>query len=131
MKITMLTPPIAAVSVPSAAPDEALDARVDLATGTDVESVPSVPQLQDLRTQYYDFSFYPEEIFGNVPDGFVLEDQSLEMLCHWHRKAIEAADRPGTDDETLSEYCQMKNKILGAILAAPVSRVGQVAAKRG
>lgn len=82
------------------------------------------------------FPEYPLEIFGWLPDGFVLEEQQIEMLCFWHRKAIEVIDQfldgapyNAATDEKLDDYCQIKNRILWAILSAPVSMARQVAAK--
>jgi hypothetical protein len=82
------------------------------------------PALSEFRAQY-------EDIFGKVPPGITLENQLIEMLCHWHRKAIEAISQAATgiDDETFDHYCGIKNRILGAILSAPASTAAQVAAK--
>ncbi|MGR4929274.1 hypothetical protein ACIPUD_21115 [Bradyrhizobium sp. CAR08] len=127
-----------AVALPSrsGAGDQAPVALAGRTADTDAESAPSAPvPLQELRSQCeYDYSDYPE-IFGKVPGGFVLEGQSIEMLCHWHRKAIDAVDRL-TDrpdyqptDEEVDDYCQLKNKILGAILSGRAATAGQVAAQ--
>jgi hypothetical protein len=80
---------------------------------------------------------YPPEIFGKLPDGFVLEKQSIEMLCFWHRKAIEVVnamqDAPdGVSSaawEDFTAYCEIKNNILAATLSAHAVRPGQVAAQ--
>ncbi|MEZ2146375.1 hypothetical protein AAE026_29380 [Bradyrhizobium sp. DN5] len=70
---------------------------------------------------------YPPEISGKLPEGFVLEGQPIEILCFWHRKAIEVIDHlpnvglkvcPRATDERLDFYCGIKNRILGAILSA-------------
>jgi hypothetical protein len=75
------------------------------------------------------FPEYPPEIFGKVPEGFVLEEQQIEMLCFWHRKAIEVLDRPIEDDEELTAFCEIKNRILGAILSVRPATAGRVAAQ--
>ena len=75
------------------------------------------------------FPEYPPEIFGKLPAGFVLEEQGIEMLCFWHRKAIDVIDRPIDDDDELSAFSAIKNRILGAVLSARPSTSGQVAAQ--
>lgn len=83
------------------------------------------------------FPEYPPEIFGQLPDGFVLEEQPIELPCFWHRKAITVIDEfldGATDgeaiDEKLAAYRGSKNRIIfDAILPAPASIVRQVAAK--
>jgi hypothetical protein len=78
---------------------------------------------------------YPPEIFGKRPGGFILEEQPIEMLCFWHQKANVVIDELPNEgnyqaiDERLSVFCNIKHRILAAILAAPASRAGQVAAK--
>jgi hypothetical protein len=118
-----------AVALPSRsnAEDQEPVALTDVSTKTDDFSP---VRLHDLRMQYeYDLTDFPE-IFGKVPAGFTLQGQRIEMLCYWHRKAIEVIDQlSGGDDEELNDYCGLKNRILGYVLSAPASRVGQVAAK--
>jgi hypothetical protein len=82
------------------------------------------------------FPEYPPEIFGKLPDGFVLDNQPIEMLCFWHRKAIDVIDQflarsPDSEarDEGLAAYCEIKNRILAAVLSAHAARPGQVAAQ--
>ncbi|KRR06822.1 hypothetical protein CP49_01575 [Bradyrhizobium valentinum] len=69
----------------------------------------------------HDWSFpeYPPEIFGKLPEGFVLEEQQIEMLCFWHRKALEAVDQlENPSDEELNARCGIKNRIFQAILSS-------------
>jgi hypothetical protein len=78
------------------------------------------------------FPEYPPEIFGKLPDGFVLENQQIEMLCFWHRKAIEVLNErsdEGITDEELDGYCAIKNRILEAVLSARAATSRQVAAQ--
>lgn len=79
------------------------------------------------------FPEYPPEIFGKLPDGFVLQEQGIEMLCFWHRRAIEVLDERseggGIADEELDDYCAIKNRILEAVLSARAATSGQVAAQ--
>jgi hypothetical protein len=78
------------------------------------------------------FPEYPPEIFGKLPEGFVLEEQGIEMLCFWHRKAIEVLrerSEDGIADEELNDYCAIKNRILEAVLSARAATSGQVAAQ--
>jgi hypothetical protein len=82
------------------------------------------------------FPEYPPEIFGKLPEGFVLEEQQIEMLCFWHQKAIDvikeflaAAPATTSTDEKLTAYCGIKNRILGAVLATRPATSGQVAAQ--
>ncbi|MGY4505249.1 hypothetical protein ACVWYH_009206 [Bradyrhizobium sp. GM24.11] len=72
------------------------------------------------------FPEYPPEIFGTLPEGFILEEQQIEMLCFWHRKAMDIFDRP-MDDEELSAFGAINNRILGAILSARPAVPAQVA----
>jgi hypothetical protein len=103
---------------------------------TQADSVHSTPPVSAPISQKQSAGEYPAEIFGKLPEGFVLEEQQIEVLCFWHRKAIEviseflagASDRPATD-EKLDAYCQTKNRILEVILSARASRAGQVAAQ--
>lgn len=122
---------------PSDAEDQALVGLAGRDTAPEAESAPAVPlRLQDLRMQYeYDCSDYPE-IFGKVPAGFVLEGQPIELLCHWHRTAIDVIDRffakePDSEakDEKFTVYCQIKNSILGSILSGHASTPRQVASQ--
>ena len=53
------------------ASDQALVAVADLA----MSGEPAKPQARP------EIGEYPPEIFGKLPDGFVLEKQSIEMLC--------------------------------------------------
>lgn len=86
--------------------------------------------IQDLRMQYgYDYSDYPE-IFGKMPAGFTLEDQSIEALCHWHRRANEVIDQlSDPSEEELNDYCGLKNRIFGTVLSARPATPRQAAAQ--
>jgi len=111
------------------ASDQALVAVADLA----MSGEPAKPQARP------EIGEYPPEIFGKLPDGFVLEKQSIEMLCFWHRKAIEVvnamqehfdhAPHSKAAWEEFTTYCEIKNSILAAILSAHAVRSGQVAAQ--
>jgi hypothetical protein len=111
------------------ASDQAPVAVADLA----MSGEPAKPQARP------EIGEYPPEIFGKLPDGFVLEKQSIEMLCFWHRKAIEVvnamqehfdhAPHSKAAWEEFTAYCEIKNGILAAILSAPAVRPGQVAAQ--
>lgn len=94
--------------------------------------------LAELRRGPHEGSFpeYPPEIFGKLPDGFVLEEQLIEMLCFWHRKSIEVVDSmslsgAADDEEEFSAYCAIKNRILQAALSARATRSSEVAAQLG
>jgi hypothetical protein len=94
------------------------------------------PTLSELRrgplVHEGSFPEYPPEIFGKLPDGLVLENQQIEMLCFWHRKAIEVIDErseEGITDEEMHGYCAIKNRILEAVLSAPAAASRQVAAQ--
>ena len=109
-------------------------ALVDLANSDCIEGTPvaAKPAARGLAKE--PFPEYPPEIFGKLPDGFVFEEQQIEMLCFWHRKAIEVIDQQIltgeaiTDvaaDEKLTAYCETKNRILAAILSARAARSGR------
>jgi hypothetical protein len=74
---------------------------------------------------------YPAAIFGKLPDGFVLEDQMIQMLMHWYRKAIAAADRLplDTSDDELDAACDIVRRLYTAILKAKTHGAGNVALK--
>jgi hypothetical protein len=111
------------------ASDQALVAVADLAMSGEAAKPQARPEIGE----------YPPEIFGKLPDGFVLEKQSIEMLCFWHRKAIEVVNAmqehfdhaPPSEAawEEFTAYCEIKNNILAAILSAHAVRPGQVAAQ--
>ena len=50
---------------------------------------------------------YPESIFGRLPAGFVLEQQSIHMLAHWHRKSLQEINESPATDEELSTRCAL------------------------
>lgn len=124
----------AAVVLPSASLT-ALAASSDAVEFAAYASEPEgpIPSLAELRrgplVHTGCFPEYPPQIFGKLPEGFVLEEQEIEMLCVWHRKAIEVLDRPIEDDEELTAFCEIKNRILGAILSARPATAGRVAAQ--
>ncbi|MBR1193868.1 hypothetical protein JQ634_34275 [Bradyrhizobium sp. AUGA SZCCT0240] len=74
-----------AVALPSsslAAPSRVRDA-VEVATSA-VEPEGRVPSMAELRSWPFDYGSFPEyppEIFGKLPEGFVLEDQGIEIHC--------------------------------------------------
>jgi hypothetical protein len=74
---------------------------------------------------------YPAAIFGELPDGFVLEDQDIWMLMHWHRKAISAVERLPADvsDDELDASCDIVRRLYTAILTAKTHSAGNVALK--
>ncbi|UWU73032.1 hypothetical protein N2603_23280 [Bradyrhizobium huanghuaihaiense] len=82
------------------------------------------------------FPEYPPEIFGKLPEGFVLEEQLIEILCFWHRKSIEVVDSmslsgAADDEEEFAAACAIKNRILQAALSARATRSSEVAAQLG
>ncbi|WP_426440259.1 hypothetical protein [Bradyrhizobium genosp. P] len=80
------------------------------------------------------FPEYPPEIFGDLPQRFVLEEQQpIGLLC-WHRRSIEVVDSlslSDSDEEEFDAYCAIKNRILEAVLSARATRSGEVAAQLG
>jgi hypothetical protein len=115
-----------ALPSPSLAALPASSDAVEVATAA-VEPVPTMAELRSWPFDYGSFPEYPPEIFGSLPEGFVLEQQGIETLCFWHRRAIEILGQPFDDDEKLSAYCAIKNRILGAVLSARPAIPGQVA----
>ncbi len=95
------------------------------------EPVPTMAELRSWPFDYGSFPEYPPEIFGKLPEeGFVLDEaQGIETLCFWHRRAIDILDQPFDDEDKLSAYCAIKNRILGAVLSARPATPGQVAAQ--
>src|SRR5437773_12324358 len=74
---------------------------------------------------------YPAEIFGQLPDGFRLQDQSIHMLVHWHRKAIAAVERLPEDlsDDELDAACDIARRLYAAILTAKTHGASHIALK--
>jgi hypothetical protein len=134
MNLLVTAAAAAASSVALPSDSLAAPAIVDPANSDCEGTSVTAKQARGLRDE--SFPEYPPEIFGKLPDGFVLEKQSIEMLCFWHSKSIEVIDEflasaPDTEEtpERLSAYCEVKNRILEAILFVPTLRSGQVAAK--
>jgi hypothetical protein len=116
--------PAGSLAVPGANSDV-----VEIATSA-AGPVPTMAELRSWPFDYGSFPEYPPEIFGKLPSGFVLDEQPcIETLCFWHRKAIDILDQPFDDDEKLSAYCAIKNRILGAVLSARPTTPGQAAAQ--
>jgi hypothetical protein len=74
---------------------------------------------------------YPVSIFGKLPDGFVLEEQMIQTLMHWYRKAIAAAERLPSDasDDEIDAACDIVRRLYTAILTAKSHSAGNVALK--
>ncbi|UPJ63512.1 hypothetical protein [Bradyrhizobium sp. 191] len=74
---------------------------------------------------------YPAEIFGQLPDGFRLQDQSIHVLVHWHRKAIAAVEHLPEDvtDYELGAACDIVRRLYVAILTAKTHGASHVALK--
>jgi hypothetical protein len=74
---------------------------------------------------------YPAAIFGKLPDGFVLEDQMIQTLMHWYRKAIAAVERLPADvsDDELDAGCDIVRRLYAAVLTAKTHSAGNVALK--
>jgi hypothetical protein len=117
-----------------------IEARLAADAADDPDDATSSKERQILDLADGAIPEYPPEIFGKLPEGFVLEEQTqIETLCFWHRKAIEVtdamqdrmADAADADAawEEFSHYCEIKNRILAAVLSASATRPGQVAAQ--
>lgn len=95
--------------------------------GRSVQAAPERQRISD------DLSIpeYPWEIFGTVPEGFVLErtQRGIGELCVWHRNAMDVVDRlnGGASDYEMDTYCEIKNRIFRAILSARPSTPAHVA----
>jgi hypothetical protein len=74
---------------------------------------------------------FPPAVFGQLPGGFELGNQSIEMLMHSHRKAQEAIKNlpPNVTDEVLDATCEVERSIYSAILDYMPKRVNEVAYK--
>ncbi|WP_375764208.1 hypothetical protein ACE10X_13075 [Bradyrhizobium sp. Pha-3] len=74
---------------------------------------------------------YPEAIFGKLPAGFVLRDQHISILVHWHRKAMRAVnDLPANCSEAeMTAAMAVANEIFDAIKRARTTSSGMVAAQ--
>ena len=70
---------------------------------------------------------YPSSVFGRRPAGFVLEQQSIHMLAHWHRKSLKAIDESPATDEEFSARCTLARRLLEAILGAKTRLPSEVA----
>jgi hypothetical protein len=91
-----------------------------------------IPDTAEVTSFSEDISeCYPAEIFGQLPDGFRLQDQSIHMLVHWHRKAIAAVERLPEDvsDYELDAACEIVRRLYAAILAAKTHGASHVALK--
>ena len=83
------------------------------------------------QSQEHEPAEYPVSIFGKLPDGCVLEEQQLQVLMHWYRKAIAAAERLPADvsDDAMDAACAIVWRLYAAILAANAFNAGNVALK--
>lgn len=78
-------------------------------------------------------SEYPEEIFGTLHEGFVLELQPIDALCFWHREGHKVVGQfdASVTDEKLVRYSTILFDLLQIILSAPARTAGDVARKLG
>lgn len=74
----------------------------------------------------YDGTRYPVSIFGKLPAGFVLQDQSIFMLRHWQSKALAAASA-ATDDAGIARTMPVANELNDAIKAYKSKNASDVA----
>jgi hypothetical protein len=104
---------------------------MDMITSVAAEIEP-VPQLQEDKPVDY-----PVAIFGRLPDGFVLEEQSIYLLNIWHRKASEmlaAYEESDGADEGSEECAQfecvdgLRQKIFEASFLTTLRNSGEIAA---
>jgi hypothetical protein len=74
---------------------------------------------------------YPATIFGKLPDELVLEEQQIQVLMHWYRKAIATVERLPDDasDDELDTGRDIVRRLYTAILAAKTHNAGNVALK--
>jgi hypothetical protein len=98
-----------------------MDVTMNIAT-----EIEPTPQLQEYKT-----ADYPVSIFGKIPAGFVLEEQQIQVLMHWYRKAIAAVERLPADvsDDELDAGCDVVRRLYAAVLAAKTHSAGNVALK--
>jgi hypothetical protein len=84
-----------------------------------------------LQSHEYAPADYPASIFGKLPEGLVLEEQQIQVLMHWYRRAIAAAERlpDNVSDDELDAACNIVRRLYAAILAARTCRAGDVALK--
>jgi hypothetical protein len=75
---------------------------------------------------------YPVEIFGHLPAGFELRNQSVHLLAHWHGKTLKAiSEFAGSEDDLnqneLNNFRRIARDIFEAIMATETPRASEVA----
>jgi hypothetical protein len=74
---------------------------------------------------------YPVEIFGRLPGGFTLEQQSVHSLAHWHGRTLKAiSEFAGSDDlnqDELNNFRRIARDIFKMIMAAETPSASEVA----
>src|SRR4051794_24833986 len=74
---------------------------------------------------------YPVEIFGSLPAGFELRNQSVHLLAHWHGKTLKAIGKfAGADDlnqDELNAFRRIARNLFEALMAAETPSAGEVA----
>lgn len=72
---------------------------------------------------------YPAAVFGKLPAGFVLKMQGVEMLAHWHRKAMAAVDAlpAGYTETDMDAAMAVANEVFEAIKSLKIGYASGVA----
>jgi hypothetical protein len=78
-----------------------------------------------------DVTQYPPAIFGKLPAGFTLERQVIQMLAHWHRKAIAEVDEHPSDllEAEFDAAMGVVRSLYAAILNAKATRPSEISIK--
>jgi hypothetical protein len=74
----------------------------------------------------------PHPVFGQMPDGFKIEDQPIETLAFWHKRSMTYVDRllvEGCSDEKMHEVMLVNDEIYHALLRTKTNRPSAVASQ--
>jgi hypothetical protein len=94
-----------------------------------VTATPHPPIIQP-QLEPADEARYPREIFGQLPPGFVLANQQIQMLVFWVRKALKAVDDlQDRSDVNMAAALAPANELIDAIKGYEAKRPSEVAAQ--